>query len=524
VPDALGNLAEYRDSKGSIVLREYDRLARLIRLWARDDTRQPLTLRERIEHGDGSDPTQPNIDRTANRTLNRLGRPAVHRDEAGLVTFENYDFKGNLVDKMRNVINDAAIARGYVADWSTVNADDDLDLAAQYRTSTRYDALGRPVEVRYPLEAKPRHPGAPLPPRSIATAQYNQAGAIESVKLNGREFVTHIAYNAHGQRLLIAYGNRLMTRYAYDPETFRLTRQRTERFTHRAGSLTWSGHSDPLEDLTYTYDPAGNVVSIEERTPGCGVTEPGGDPDRLAREFAYDPIYRLTSSTGRANKGMPSPRPLDDAASSGTDWYAAPYRRGPPTPNQRNAPNHTERYTETYDYDPAGNLIKLAYQARGAGPNRRSWSREIGLGGKPPRQWRSAPNNRLTELRVGSRSPSVYAFDDNGNLHQQNLERFHRWDHADRMIGFRIQHGGSPSVEARYLYAADGTRVKKWVRANGSIQPETSVYIDGIFEFRQWHERTTRQQNHLHVMDNQSRIAIVRVGDHSSDDAGPPVQ
>ena len=31
--------------------------------------------------------------------------------------------------------------------------------------------------------------------------------------------------------MLIAYGNGVMTRHAYDPQTFRLARLRTERFT-----------------------------------------------------------------------------------------------------------------------------------------------------------------------------------------------------------------------------------------------------------------------------------------------------
>ena len=60
---------------------------------------------------------------------------------------------------------------------------------------------------------------------------YNRAGALESVALErtaGRRavsdtFVERIAYNAKGQRVLIAYGNGIMTRYAYDPHTFRLT-------------------------------------------------------------------------------------------------------------------------------------------------------------------------------------------------------------------------------------------------------------------------------------------------------------
>ena len=525
VPDALGNLAEYRDSKGSIVLREYDRLARLTRVWARDQPAQPLTLRERIEHGDGGDPAQPAADRSANRALNRLGRPATHYDEAGRVSFERYDFTGNLLEKVRHVVNDAAIARGYVANWSAANAEADLEPGTEYRTGTRYDALGRPVEVTYPCEAKPRNPSILLPTRAVTTARYNRAGAVESVQLDGREFVAHIAYNARAQRLLIAYGNGLMTRYAYDPDTFRLARLRTERFTRPPGSLTWTGQDAPLQDWTYAYDPAGNIVAIEEHIPGCGVAEPGGDRNSVIRNFAYDPLYRLTSATGRACKSAATSRPLGDIAACGSGQYGPPYRPGPPTPNQDNAPDHTERYTETYAYDPAGNLLKLTYQPEPPGPKPPHWSRKFGLGSKAPGQWRDAPDNRLTELRMGSAPPHTYAYDDNGNLRQQNLERFHTWDHADRMIGYRTQHGSTPSVDARYLYAADGTRVKTWVRYNASSVPETTVYIDGVFEFHQWREEgKTKQQNHLHVMDNQSRIAIARVGDRSNADAGPPVQ
>jgi RHS repeat-associated protein len=524
VPDALGNLVEYRDSKGSIVLRQYDRLARLVRLWARDQPGQALTLRERIEQGDGGDPAQPAADRTANRALNRLGRPAAHRDEAGLLSFERYDFTGNLLEKVRYVINDAAIERGFVAHWSAAIADADLD-QTDYRTTTRYDALGRAVEVTCPREAKPRNPGSPPPPpRAVTTARYNRAGALESISLDGVEYVSHIAYNARSQRVLISYGNGLMTRYAYDPDTFRLARMRTERFTHSTGSCTWTGQGAALQDWTYAYDPAGNVASLEEHTPGCGVAGPGGDRDSLVREFTYDPLYRLTSATGRACRSAAS-RPLDDIAVCGSGQYGPPYRPGPPSPNQDNAPDHTEPYTETYSYDAADNLLKLTYQPQPAGPKPAPWSREFGLGGKAPADWRDAPNNRLTQLHVGSEPPHTYAFDDNGNLRQQNLERFHTWDHADRMTGYRVQHGSTPSVDARYLYAADGTRVKKWMRHNTSIVPDSTVYIDGIFEFHQWREAgRTMQQNHLHVMDNQSRVAIVRFGDPSKHDAGPPVQ
>ena len=95
------------------------------------------------------------------------------------------------------------------------------------------------------------------------------------------------------------------------------------------------------------------------------------------------------------------------------------------------------------------------------------------------------------------------------------------------MIGYRVQPtAGSPtSLQARYLYGSDGMRVKKWVRTgNGSTQDASTVYIDGLFEHHRWQKDGGGQNNTLHLMDDQSRIALVRVGSRHPDDKGERVQ
>src|SRR5207302_705972 len=108
-------------------------------------------------------------------------------------------------------------------------------------------------------------------------------------------------------------------------------------------------------------------------------------------------------------------------------------------------------------------------------------------------------------------------------------------DYADHMRVFRIQTSvagslpgedrwAEPSEFAHYLYDASGQRVLKLVRKQGGDY-EVVVYIDGIFEYHQWKEPGqpgTKQNNRLHVIDNQSRIAIWRIGD--SDDQQPDLQ
>src|SRR6185295_274558 len=104
----------------------------------------------------------------------------------------------------------------------------------------------------------------------------------------------------------------------------------------------------------------------------------------------------------------------------------------------------------------------------------------------------------------------------------ENGSRRFEWDHSDRMRVFRTQPDNSePSVHAHYLYDASGQRVKKLVRKQtGGV--EVTIYIDGVFEHhRLVNSGSATENNTLHVMDNQSRIAMVRVGNALPDDGAP---
>jgi RHS repeat-associated protein len=116
-------------------------------------------------------------------------------------------------------------------------------------------------------------------------------------------------------------------------------------------------------------------------------------------------------------------------------------------------------------------------------------------------------------------APQTHFFDINGNLIRENTSRHFVWHHADRLISFAIRAAptGPASIEACYLYDAAGQRVKKYVR-NQQGQVEATVYFDGIFEH---HVRGGATNNTLHVMENQSRIAMLRMGEAFPDDGAP---
>ena len=106
------------------------------------------------------------------------------------------------------------------------------------------------------FDALNRHVTLTSPDGSVARVVYDDAGKLDQVMVNllgaapATTFVCGIEYNSKGQRRLIQYGNGVKTDYSYDPETFRINELRTSREPDAA----------VLQDITYSYDPAGNIT------------------------------------------------------------------------------------------------------------------------------------------------------------------------------------------------------------------------------------------------------------------------
>jgi RHS repeat-associated protein len=156
-----------------------------------------------------------------------------------------------------------------------------------------------------------------------------------------------------------------------------------------------------------------------------------------------------------------------------------------------------------------GNIAQVQHQAVGG-----SFVRSLAL----------APgNNRLATVTLGQ-TVYDYTYDPNGNLIQETTSRHYEWDFTDRMKVYRTQTGNAePSIHTHYLYDAGGQRVKKLARTQGG-QAEVTIYIDGVFEHHRLTQAgSTQENNSVHVMDNQSRIALVRVGAPFANDSSPAV-
>jgi RHS repeat-associated protein len=478
--DCTGKPVESRDTKGALALSEYDVLQRPVRVWCRDTASEAVGLRQLIAYG-------------TNAANNSKGKPLQHNDESGIQYTPQYDYKGNPVYKVRQVISIAEVATAIIDSYNSgwmdmycyrVDWDNTPATSGDYRTDMAYDALNRIMKITYPEDANNN--------RKELIPEYNRAGALKKVFFDGNEYVQNIGYNAKGQRLIIAYGNNLMTRYTYDEQTFRLKRLRTERYTY-SSHVTPSGVEELYEyeagtckqDFAYRYDKAGNILNINDETPACGI---GGD-DELEKTFEYDALYRLLSATGRENQ----PNAL---------YWNDSYRN--------DDVNTTTAYTQYYSYDLMGNISELQH-----------------IGDSNFTRTYNHSNNLLNDFEAGA-NRFYYEYDDCGNQIKENEERNFQWDYGDKLRLYYNQTapGNEPSVYTHYLYDAAGNRVKKLTRTAGGNW-ETITYIDGIIEYRE--NDASEYQSISHVMDastgsaQSKRIATIREGD-DFDDPTPAIK
>jgi RHS repeat-associated protein len=473
--DVAGQPIRAWDSRGHHFHTEYDVLRRPLRSFVQgSDPQNPSTeiLFGKIEYGEG----QPN-----DIQLNLRGKSFRQYDSAGVVTGEVYDFKGNLLRSRRQ------LTRNYktIPDWSGNPGLEQQTLA----DSTTYDALNRPVSVT-------------APDQSVYRPTFNEANLLEKVEVNLRgaqtttPFVTNIDYNAKGQRALIEYGNNVKTSYDYDPLTFRLTRLRTLRGAER------------LQDLSYTYDPGGNITQIVDNAQQTiyfnnQVVTPNND-------YTYDAVYRLINAEGREHIGQ--------IAQPQTTWDDR-FRVRLPHPNDGQAMRH---YTERYEYDSVGNFLELTHEAVNG-----NWTRSYSYN-EPSLIEPGKQNNRMSGTEVGSNNPvtEAYAYDAHGNMITMPHLSLMQWDFKDQLgaTSRQVVNNGTPET-TYYVYDGAGQRVRKVTERQNGTRKNERMYLDGFEVYREYDGSGTSvslERETLHVMDDNQRIALVETRTQGND--GSPAQ
>ncbi|HLJ88498.1 MAG TPA: SpvB/TcaC N-terminal domain-containing protein [Candidatus Angelobacter sp.] len=489
------------DTRGHNLRTEYDALRRTVHLFvlgtnaANSDPRTTTgeVMFEKIEYGE----SQP-----SDQALNLRTRVFRHRDNAGIVLnavtdpetalTSAYDFKGNLLASSRQFTQDYK----QLPDWSLP---DPPFLADLLINRTEYDALNRAT-------------AATVPDGSVVRPTYNPASLLQSVDVNlqgaavSTTFVDNVDYDAKGQRVSISYGSHSApvanTAYSYDPLTLRLAALNTTRPGFPAGQ-------QPAQDLSYTYDPAGNITHIEDAAQQTVYfanrkVEPSTD-------YTYDAIYRLVQANGREHLGLNGGAPSRPWPSNYNDVPRIQLAH----PGDGNA---LGTYTEQYQYDDAGNFLKLIHTGNNAADP--GWARaytyqEASLlePGKV--------SNRLTSTNVSGSVPWVenYQHDTNGNMTAMPQLQALTWDFKDRLQMTRRQAVNADDADGAlqqgrrtyYVYGAGGERVRKVTESAAGVKIKERLYVGVAEIYREFNGagNATLERGTLNVMDNKRRIALV---------------
>ncbi|WP_308873991.1 RHS repeat-associated core domain-containing protein [Thiothrix subterranea] len=488
--DIGGNPLYAWDSRGHHFWSEYDELRRPVHQFVRgSDTQQsdPRTLDknmlvQKIEYGEAqTDAVQ----------LNLRTRAFKSYDNAGVVTSEAYDFKGNPLRSNRQL----TVGYKELANWAeNVPLETDANGQAQrYTASTTYDALNRPIT-------------STAPDGSVTHPFYNEANLLERLEVNLRgsaqttTFVNNIDYNAKGQRILIEYGSGatdgrkgVTTTYTYDDTTFRLIRLYTRR-----DATIFPGDCDPppkrscgLQNLHYAYDPVGNITHIQDDAQQTiyfnnTVVEPSTD-------YVYDAIYRLVEATGREHLGNNGPVE--------TSYTDAP-RVGLYPLGDVNAMG---LYIQRYAYDEVGNILTMKH--RETNPAHPGWSR--------PYQYAEDSNRLLSTGKPDNpQTLEHYEYDPHGNMIQMPHLPEMLWDYQDqlRASSRQVVNNGGSKETTWYVYDANGQRIRKVTElANGNCKNQR-IYFGSFEVYREYNvnnDSIKLERETLHVMDNQHRIALV---------------
>jgi insecticidal toxin complex protein TccC len=432
LPDQAGSLRCSWDARGSECHRDYDDLQRTIVVTEQARGEQPYVV-ERLSYADADDVFAQH---------NQCGRLIRHDDPAGTRLIHNYALAGAEQVESRRMLTDLDLP-----DWPSDPEHRDVFLEEQSYV-TRY--------VFYPTGELKEQTDAM---GNVQTRQYNVAGELSATWLlpasEGKQpirLVSDIRYNAHEQIEHETAGNGVMTRAEYSPEDGRLL-----KLSAAVGEQT------PLQNLHYVYDPVGNIVSLEDKTQA--VTYFNQQRIEPVSHYRYDSLYQLVEAKG---------------------WEVSQPSHGPalpellPTPLD---PNQRRNYTQTFDYDAAGNLITRHHS-----------------GAPGFSMFTSAYSNRSLAQRDDSSLPGEpqisEGFDLAGNQLELQRGQAMSWDVRNQLRRVTlVQRQDEPDDDEGYVYDRPGHRLRKTRLSQTSGQTLKSEvrYLPGL----EVHRETTGKERHV---------------------------
>lgn len=484
--NVIGGLVLSWDEHGRTFRTEYDALHRPTAQFVQESGAAEI-LFNYIVYGD----RHPNA-----LALNLRGTAHQVFDTAGMLRIPASDFKGNPTSVERMLASDYKTT----PDWSTLATQPDyasiqtaaapsLDTTEPFTVSSSFDALSRPLQVTL-------HGGTIMKPA------YNEANFLAAlqVQIEGSgpfvDFLKEQDYDAKGQRQFVRYGNDVLIRYFYDPQTFRLS----NLLSVKSGD---DPATDSLQDLHYTYDPVGNITQYRDDAQQTHYFK--NAVVKAEGLYEYDALYHLVKASGREHAGL-----TNDNIRDHRDIDFVPQL---PHVNDSSA---VRNYTEFYEYDLLGNILKLRHTTTGGTG---AWTRFYHYA------YEDDPADKTNRLVATSRPgdpdagpyTATYSYDAYGNMTSLRTSNPAEmgWNFMEHLQVVDLGGGGT----AYYVYSSDGHRVRKVIERLGGTRTER-IYLGALEIYRErlgtsapHYERRT-----LHIADNTGRIAQIDI--KTRDDKG----
>ncbi|EDM66215.1 TccC3 [Moritella sp. PE36] len=356
---------------------------------------------------------------------NLNGQLLCHYDQGGLTEVTSISLTGQPLNQQRNLLNDKYID----SDWQGNDAEAWSELLDNntYSTAWIYDALGTALSQKDAND-------------NVQYSQYDVAGLLTATyyQASGRatqHVLSAIHYTANGQVMSETAGNGVVTTYEYDKQDWRLMQVLTTRpEKNRRNTL--------LQNLNYTYDPVGNIVSVNDSAQATRFYKNQRVTSKQA--YTYDAIYQLITATGRENSthlsqngSLPSALPIGDKS-------------------------QYTRYTRSYSYDRGGNLYTVTHN----GTN--TYTLDMVVSDKSNRAVQQRSVNPIAEDKVDS------YFDAHGNLMKLEQSKNLVWGRHDQLKLVAVT-GNQNEV---YQYSGQGSRIRKYLSDN--INESEVIYLPGL--------------------------------------------
>lgn len=391
-----GTVLEQWDARETHWQTEYDNYLRPIAIHEQM-AGEPRRTCERFTYGDCDEESA---------LRNQCGQLIRVDDGAGRLAITEYGLLGGTLTEERRLLTSIE-----PPDWPPSADERDALLEPSQGAITRrqFDATGTAIST---TDARGH----------LQSMRLNIAGQLAQMTLtlknsHSQSLLRDVQYNANDQITSQTAGNGVISQYLYNDRDARLATLKTTRAAN-----------DPLQLLTYGYDPVGNITSISDDAQA--MRHFANQRIEPINSYTYDSFYQLVEAQGRETAKVSS---------------------GPQLPDMQPLPIDSSQwlnFTERYRYDSAGNLTQLRHE--GSQP----YTRDFEVDGT---------SNRALVKLAGSAPPDfASSFDASGNLQRLSPGQAMSWDARNRLLKVTpISRKDADDDAEHYVYDSSGQRVRK---------------------------------------------------------------